>query len=61
MSGTQTEVGDREDRGCSGVSAEVQHGLLISNVNDIKTKQNKVSILAFLYIEVKQTLLIPKF
>jgi hypothetical protein len=33
----------------------------ISNVNHIETKRNKALILAFLNIEAKQTLLIPKF
>jgi hypothetical protein len=35
--------------------------VLFSNVNDIETKRNEASILAFFNIEAKQTLLIQKF
>jgi hypothetical protein len=43
------------------LGSEYAHALLsCSNVNDIKTKGNEASILAFLNIKAKRTWLIPK-
>jgi hypothetical protein len=44
------------------LGCEYAHTLLsCSNVNDIKTKGNEASILAFFNIEAQQKWLIPKF